>query len=324
MQQQRFDERAAAADEARATRSGSPRRATSFGGFDIGRTSGRRSRSPTEERTAIFEDALRKGGFHFWGGTFPDILFDERANATAYEFWRDKTRARIDDPAVADKLAPAEPPHPFGTKRPSLEQHYFEVVQPGQRGPGRPAAEPIERIDGSARAHRPPASTSWTSSCSPPGFDAVTGGLTAIDIRGTRGDTLGDKWANGVRTHLGVASHDFPNLLFLYGPQSPSGFCNGPTCAELQGDWVVELVCHMLERGLTRIEATSPRGGGLARARARGRRPSRSSRAPTPGTWAPTFPGKPREMLTYPGGVPLYLERWDEFKARGYDGFALA
>src|SRR6201999_2751645 len=88
------------------------------------------------------------------------------------------------------------------------------------------------------------------------GFDAVTGGITQIDIRGEAVESLAERWSSGVRTHLGVASAGFPNLLMVYGPQSPSGFCNGPTCAELQGEWMVGLLSHLRENGVTRIEAT--------------------------------------------------------------------
>jgi len=66
------------------------------------------------------------------------------------------------------------------------------------------------------------------------GFDAVTGGLTSIDIRGTNGETLREKWSSGSRAHLGMANAHFPNLLYIYGPQSPSAFCNGPTADRLR------------------------------------------------------------------------------------------
>jgi cation diffusion facilitator CzcD-associated flavoprotein CzcO len=88
------------------------------------------------------------------------------------------------------------------------------------------------------------------------GFDAVTGGLTSIDIRGTLDETLREKWATGVRTHLGMAVAGFPNLLFVYGPRSPNAFCNRPTCAEVQGDWIARLLDHARQRDCTRIEAT--------------------------------------------------------------------
>src|SRR4029078_466453 len=88
------------------------------------------------------------------------------------------------------------------------------------------------------------------------GFDANTGGMTAIDIRGLDGRSLADRWSGGVDTSLGMAVAGFPNLLFLYGPQSPTAFCNGPTCAELQGDWVADCLGHLRDRGLSRIAAT--------------------------------------------------------------------
>jgi cation diffusion facilitator CzcD-associated flavoprotein CzcO len=89
------------------------------------------------------------------------------------------------------------------------------------------------------------------------GFDAVTGGLTSIDICGTEGKTLKEKWADGVRAHLGMATAGFPNLLFLYGPESPNAFANGPTCVELQGDWVVDMLDHLRQRNWARFEATA-------------------------------------------------------------------
>ena len=76
-------------------------------------------------------------------------------------------------------------------------------------------------------------------------------------IRGTQEVPLKDKWAKGARAHLGMASAGFPNWLYIYGPHSPSAFTNGPTCAELQGELVVEGLEYMRQRGLTRIEATT-------------------------------------------------------------------
>jgi cation diffusion facilitator CzcD-associated flavoprotein CzcO len=90
------------------------------------------------------------------------------------------------------------------------------------------------------------------------GFDAVTGGLTSIDIRGTGGQILKEKWEKGVQAHLGMAAAGFPNLLFVYGPQRPNAFANGPTCAELQGDWITQMLDHLRQRNWARFEATVP------------------------------------------------------------------
>src|SRR5207244_6820698 len=80
-----------------------------------------------QERQTTYEDLWNRGGFFPWIGTYQDVLSNEEANDTAYAFWRDKVRARIKDPAVAEKLAPMELLHPFGVKRPSLGQHYYEA-----------------------------------------------------------------------------------------------------------------------------------------------------------------------------------------------------
>ena len=81
----------------------------------------------------------------------------------------------------------------------------------------------------------------------------MSGGLTRLDIHGTDGTLLRDKWASGISAHLGIATAGFPDLLFVYCPQSPSGFCNDPTCAEIQGEMIVE---HLLRNGAKRIEST--------------------------------------------------------------------
>lgn len=297
------------------------KREEAFAGFDFDFIEKSALEVSPEDRRVTYEDLWAKGGFFPWLATFQDVLLDEEANDTAYAFWRDKTRARIADPAVAEKLAPMDPPHPFGVKRPSLERFYFEVFNQDNVTLVDVSESPIERItpkgvktsDGEHELDILVMAT---------GFDAVTGGLTSIDIRGTQGETLKEKWADGTRAHLGVASAGFPNLLFIYGPQSPSGFCNGPTCAELQGDWVVECLEYMRQGELTRIEATS------AAEEAWREHVSELADAtlfPRADSWymAANVPGKPREILNYPGGVPTYLQKCKESAEKGYEGFVL-
>jgi cyclohexanone monooxygenase len=155
------------------------------------------------------------------------------------------------------------------------------------------------------------------------GFDAVTGGITAIDVVGTHGQTFADAFASGARTHLGTATAGFPNLLYIYGPQSPSGFCNGPTCAELQGEWVVECLEYLRHNGLSRIEATpeAERAWGEHMAEL-----AEATLFPEATSWymGANIPGKKRELLLYPGGLPAYLVKCREAAEHGYAGFALA
>ena len=134
------------------------------------------------------------------------------------------------------------------------------------------------------------------------GFDAVTGGLTSIDIHGTQGETLREKWAKGVGAHLGMAAAGFPNLLFVYGPHSPNAFANGPTCAELQGDWIAQLLDHVRQRDWTRFEATVAAEEAW---RAQVRAIADATLFPHADSWylGANIPGKRREMLSFAGGL---------------------
>jgi cation diffusion facilitator CzcD-associated flavoprotein CzcO len=296
-------------------------RAKSRGGlFDIAPDERSALEVSTEERLAVFESAWQKGGFHFWAGTFSDIILDREANQLAYEFWREKTRARIKDPVMADKLAPAAPPHPFGTKRPSLEQWYYEVFNQDNVTLVDVREEPIEEITptGVRTASRHYELDILVLAT---GFDASTGGLTQIDIRGVSGRTLKDTWSTGVQTYLGLGIPDFPNLLMLYGPQSPTAFCNGPTCAELQGDWVADCLCYLRDNGQTRIEASPAAGASWTQHMAD---LAAGTLLPLAESWymGANIPGKPRQLLHHLG-VQEYLAFCRESAENRYSGFEL-
>lgn len=273
------------------------------------------------ERIAVFEALWEEGGLAFWAGNFTDILLDVRANRLAYDFWRDRVRQRLGRRDLAELLAPADPPHPFGTKRPSLEQSYFEVLGQDNVTLVDLRTDPIERV--TRRGVRTTAGEHHLDLLVlATGFDAVSGSLSTIDLRGTEGQTLAQHWRSGVRTQLGMASHGFPNLLYIYGPQSPSGFCNGPTCAEVQGDWVVELFSYLADHGITRLEAT-------AEAESAWREQVHAIAAgtlfPRADSWymGANIPGKTREMLNWPGGLQTYLAACDAAADDGYAGFTL-
>ena len=269
-------------------------------------------------RGEVFESAWQWGGFRFWIGTFNDILLDEAANRTAYDFWRDKTRARIDDPAVAEILAPMEPPYPFGTKRPSLEQNFYECFNRSNVALVDIRSTPIEAIEPAGVRTRD-GLFELDVLVLATGFDANTGGLTAIDIRGRDNPSLAEAWSDGVDTHLGMAVPEFPNMLMLYGPQSATAFCNGPTCAEFQGDWVGRLLKQMWAEGHSTVETTPAMGAAwtahlseLADTTLFGRTDS----------WymAANIPGKRRQLLNYPNS-DAYRDHLSDCETDGYKGF---
>ena len=297
------------------------KRRTTFGGFDYEFLEKSASEVSEDERRATFERVWNIGGFAPWVGSFNDLLTNEHSNRAAYDFWRDKTPARINDPAVAEMLAPTEPIHPYGTKRPSLEQNFFDIFNLSNVSLVDLRKTPIERVTRSgiktaAGEHDLDVLVLAT------GFDAVTGGLTGIDIRGTQGETLREKWAKGVRAHLGMAAAGFPNLLFVYGPHSPNAFANGPTCAELQGDWIVGLLDHVRQRDWKRFEATAP---GEEEWRTQVLALADATLFPQADSWylGANIPGKPREMLSFAGGLSTYMAKCNESAERGYEGFTI-
>jgi cation diffusion facilitator CzcD-associated flavoprotein CzcO len=298
------------------------KRAATFGGFDYDSIPKNALDVSEQERQATYEDLWNQGGFRPWIGTYQDVLSNEEANDTVYAFWRDKVRARIEDPAVAEKLAPMKPLHPFGVKRPSLEQHYYEAYNQPNVQIVDLLETPIERVTPTGVKTKD-RDIELDILVLATGFDFLTGGLTSIDIRGTNGETLREKWSSGSRAHLGMASAHFPNLLYIYGPQSPSAFCNGPSCAELQGDFVVACIEYMRRNTLRRIEATQEAEEAW---RDHVAELVGATLFPRAQSWymGANIPGKKREMLVYPGGLPLYLQKCKESADSGYAGFVLS
>jgi cation diffusion facilitator CzcD-associated flavoprotein CzcO len=294
-------------------------RAKAFAGFDFDFLPKGALEVSDKERQATYERLWEVGGFVWWLGTFNDVLFNEEANATQYAFWRDQTRKRIKNPILQEKLAPTVAPHPFGVKRPCLEQWYYECFNQDNVELVDLNEAPIERLTENG-VMAGGVERKFDILVLATGFDAVSGGLTSINIVGTDGTSLRDRWAKGISSHLGMAVEKFPNMLFLYGPQSPSGFCNGPTCAELQGDWAVRFIEDMDKNGTKRVEPTPE---AMTAWRKQTMDAIRSTLFPLAKSWymGANIPGKPVEILPYPGGLPDYLKRANDVAANGYTGF---
>ena len=295
------------------------KRGETFGGFDMDLIAVSGLDVSDEEREETYERLWEAGGFNFWLGSYHDIFSNETVNRTAYDFWLKKTRARITDPVLAEKLAPTEPPHPYGVKRPSLEQWYFDIFNHDNATLVSLKEEPLKKIT-EAGVETQEASYDFDIIAFATGFDAVTGGLTSINLTGTNEISLKEKWAMGVRTHLGLATASFPNVLISYGPQAPTGFCNGPSSAEYQGECIIEMLCHIRENDYARVEADkdaeeSWRNQVLELAA--------GTLFPKADSWymGANVPGKPKEMLMYPGGLPAYLEAFRNCADDGYRGF---
>ncbi|MBM7366564.1 flavin-containing monooxygenase [Gordonia hydrophobica] len=271
-----------------------------------------------EERDAIYEKMWQEGGFPMWLGTFQDILSDDEANRTFYDFWRNKVHERIADPVKAEIVAPKEWPHPYGIKRPSLEQDYYDVINQDNVDVIDSKKNPIKKVVPEGVIMEDGTFLECDLLVLATGFDANSGGILGIDITGVDGQKLRDKWAGGVDTFMGLSTNGFPNMMFLYGPQSPSGFCNGPTSAERQGHIVVEFLEHLQRKGVTRFENSVESEKSWRSHVDELFMDSMFPRAKS-WYWGANVPGKVPQMLNYTGGVPLYFTTWDEHKENGYD-----
>lgn len=177
------------------------------------------------------------------------------SNHIAYEFWQRSVWKRVKDPKTAELLAPKVPLHSFGAKRPCLEQRYYEVYNQSNVELVDVRVDSIERVEENgvrtvSGLHELDVLVTAT------GYDAVIGGYKDIDIRGKDGKRLvQDGWANGcVYTTLGLSTHGFPNMFYVFGPQSP--FANGPTACEIQSEYIIQILDHMRKEGLSSIEST--------------------------------------------------------------------
>lgn len=296
-------------------------RKKSFAGFEFDFIPKSALEVSDEERRETYEEIWAQGAFNWWLGVFNDVLTNREANQTQYEFWRDQTRKRIKDPALYEKLAPTIPPHPYGVKRPCLEQNFYECFNEPNVNLIDVKETPIQCITETGIRFGD-TEQEYDIIVYATGFDAVSGGLTAINIIGTDGRTLRERWQEGTCAYLGMAVDKFPNMAFLYGPQSPSGFCNGPTCAEVQGEWLVEFLEYLDHNRIHRFETDTESVG---KWRDRCMEMANQTLFLEANSWyvGANIPGKPRELLAYPGGLPDYIAQISNVKEAGYAGFEL-
>jgi cation diffusion facilitator CzcD-associated flavoprotein CzcO len=276
-----------------------------------------------EEREREFDRMWDAGGFAFWLANYQDMFFDQKANDLCADYIKRKIRNTVKDPAVAEKLIPKG--HAYGTKRQPLDTNYYEtfnkdcvlLVDAATDGP----IEEITEAGIRAGGKEYPLDIIVFAT----GFDAMTGPLKALNLKGRGGLTLDDVWKDGPRTYLGVSVAGFPNFFTITGPQSPSVLSNMPVSIEQHVEWITDCIDYMRRSGKTTIDAVPQAqdewvahvnevvGGTLL---------------PTANSWymSANIPGKPRAFLPYlgPEGVGGYRRKCGEVAAKGYEGFELA
>ena len=269
------------------------------------------------ELEAEYVERWAAGGLPFLAA-FTDLIFDKAANDTAAEFIRGKIRETVNDPKVAELLLTETT---VGCKRMCVDTDYFATYNRDNVTLVDIRNTPIEQI---TAAGVRVSGEEYPADCIvfAIGFDAMTGALLNIDIRGVGGVTLNDKWAEGPRTYLGLGTAGFPNLFCITGPGSPSVLSNMVPAIEQHVDWIADCIDYMSERGLARIEPTVEAEDQWV---AHVNEVAEQTLYPTCNSWyrGSNVPGKPRVFLPYLG-YPPYVEKCDAVAAAGYEGFMLS
>ncbi|MEX2480382.1 MAG: NAD(P)/FAD-dependent oxidoreductase [Gammaproteobacteria bacterium] len=292
-----------------------------FSGFNFEFENGNWADHSDAQRLEVFERMWEDGSLRLWLASYPEIFTDQDASDMVSEFVREKMRARLKDPQLCDLLIPTD--YGFGTHRVPLESDYLEVYHRdnvtaiGVRDNPitRVTPQGIELADGTV--HELDVIILAT------GFDAGSGALTRIDIRGRGGRTLKDEWNKDIRTAMGLAIHGYPNLFTTGAPLAPSAaLCNMTTCLQQQTEWITACIEHLRGNGAQRIEASEQLQDEWVEHHdevADGTLVTKTN------SWymGSNVEGKPRRLLSYIGGVGQYRQKCSEIAGQGYRGFLM-
>lgn len=272
-----------------------------------------------EERERVYEEAWRKGGLFTLLYSYNDIGFIPEANQTVADFIRSKISSTVKNPEVAKRLMPN---YFFGTKRPIIDTDYFETYN----------RENVNLVDVRKSAIQEITPTGLRTSDAEyeldmivfaTGFDAMTGPLFKIDIRGKDGLGLKEKWNGGanLKTYLGLSTAGFPNMFMLTGPQSPSVLSNMMVSIEQHVDWVTDCINYLETNSLHEFEAMPEAEEAWSE---QCRATAAMTLLPHADSWymGANIDGKPRGFLAFAGGVGVYRQICDLVAASRYEGFS--
>ena len=270
-----------------------------------------------EEREKRFNTGWETGLLPSFFFAFGDILTDEKANEAAQDFIRDRIRGIVEDEQTREDLLPNT--HPYGTKRPCLDTNYYETYNRDNVSLVNLRRTPIDMITEKG-IKTSDTEREFDAIIFATGFDAMTGPLLRVDIRGSEGRRLIDAWVDGPQSYLGIGVSGFPNMFTINGPSSPSVLSNMMVSIEQHVDWIADCIGWMNSNEKTRIEPE--RSAELEWAEHTSQMADLTL-YPQADSWyvGANVPGKPRAFLAYVGGVGVYREICDQIAQDGYHGF---
>lgn len=269
-----------------------------------------------DQREHEFQWRWEEGGFVILGA-FGDTTLSMEANAFPADFVRRKIKEIVDDPEVAELLTPKQA---FGCKRLCLDTGYLETYNQPHVHLVDVSTSPIERLTekGLVTGGR---EYEFDVIIMATGFDAMTGAVLRIDIRGRDGRPIGEAWEAGPLTYLGLGVPGFPNMFLITGPGSPSVLANMFVAIEQHVDWIIDCIEYLRDHGYRAIEATEDAAEAWV---AHVNEVASVTLFPTCNSWylGANIPGKRRIFMPLPG-FPPYVQKCNEVAVSGYEGFAL-
>ncbi|MER2107395.1 MAG: NAD(P)/FAD-dependent oxidoreductase [Solibacillus sp.] len=270
-----------------------------------------------EERKKLLNDVWETGGLSL-NSLFPDVGMNKETNFVVSQYVRDKIDEIVHDPKIAKAL---HPDYYITTKRLIIGTNFYEIFNEDHVELVPLKNNGIEKIDETGVVLQD-GHIDCDAIVYATGYDAMTGSLLRMNIRGRDGQTIQEKWGNGrdVKTYLGLAVENFPNFFMITGPQSPSVLTNMPAAIEQHVDWVDDCIGYMEQHGLQVIEAQqqSEISWGTQCDEI-----ANTTLFPHTNSWytGANLDGVQRGFVIFVGGLHNYRKICDDIAANNYEGF---
>lgn len=292
----------------------------SFTGFEYDFTNGNWKDLTPDQRHAVLEKIWDEGSLRLWLASFVEMFFEEDVSEEISEFVRKKMRTRLKDPKLCEALIPTD--YGFGTHRVPLETNYLEAFHQANVELVSVRNNPIKRITPQGIELTDGTLYELDVIILATGFDAGSGALTRIDIRGRDGRSLKEEWGRDIRTTMGLQVHGYPNLFTTGAPLAPStALCNMTTCLQQQVEWISDCIAYLRKNRLSVIEPTKDTQDAWV---AHHDEIANTTLVTKTNSWymGSNVEGKPRRLLSYIGGVGTYRQKCDEVASADYRGFS--
>ncbi len=292
-----------------------------FGGFEFSFDNGTWAEKTPEQRQEVLERIWKNGSLELWTASFSELFFEEEVNEQISEFVRNKMRERLKDPELCDLLIPTD--YGFGTHRVPLESGYLEAYHLPHVSIVSVKDNPISKITQGGIELADGTEHQFDVIIMATGFDAGTGALTRIDIRGRDGRSLKEQWREDITTTMGLQISGYPNLFTTGAPLAPSAaLCNMTTCLSQQTEWISGCIQHLRDNDLHVIEPTLETEQQWVKHHDE---LANETLVTKTNSWymGSNIEGKPRRLLSYVGGVDVYKDKCIEVASQDYKGFEM-